>query len=356
MLRVGVVGASGYVGAELLRILAGHPAITISAITSEQNSGKQIREVFPHLTGACSLVLEAFDAKAFADKVDLAFLALPHMTSMQAAKACLDAGLKVIDLSADFRLKEAEAYKHWYGSTHLFPELLSEAVYGIPELNREKIRDARIVAAPGCYPTAAILQLAPFFDGALIHNDMIVIDAKSGISGAGRKTALPLHFPEAHDGVEAYNLGQHRHTPEIEQGLREIMTRNSNTSSSDPSSIRVTFTPTRVPMNRGILSTAYVRLRQPMSTEDLRTIFKSYYNNEPFVNVLEENYLPNPHAVRGSNRCDLAMFVDQRTGWTTLLSALDNLVKGAGGQAIQSMNLMVGQPETTGLDIAGIFP
>ena len=353
MLRVGIVGASGYVGAELLRILAGHPTVTISAVTSEHHAGKPIHHVFPHLTGQFSLILETFDAKQLASKTDLLFLALPHMTSMPAAEACLKAGLRVIDLSADFRLKDPQAYQAWYGSKHLFPELLGEAVYGIPEFNREQIRDARLVAAPGCYPTAALLQLAPLVRLNLIHPDLIAIDAKSGISGAGRKPTIASHFPEAHDGVEAYNLGYHRHTPEIEQGLREVAPPDMPSSEQE---VRVTFTPTLVPMNRGILSTAYVRLRTSMSTDDLRSVFQECYKDEPFVYMTENDQLPNPHDVRGSNRCDLAVYVDQRTGWTTVLAALDNLVKGAGGQAVQAMNLMTGNPETTGLDVAGIFP
>ena len=356
MLRVGVIGASGYVGAELLRILAGHPTVTISAVTSEHNAGKPLQQVFPHLTGRFSLTFETFDATQLASKTDLVFLALPHMTSMPAVHACLKAGLRVIDLSADFRLNDPTAYQTWYGSAHLFPELLSEAVYGMPELNRERIREARLVAAPGCYPTAAILQLAPLLQKHLIHNDLIAIDAKSGISGAGRKTTLASHFPEAHDGVEAYDLGHHRHTPEIEQGLREIASRSTQSASPPEPEIRVTFTPTRVPMNRGILSTAFVRLRTPMSTEELRAMFQECYRDEPFVCITEKDRLPNPHDVRGSNRCDLAVYVDQRTGWTTLLAALDNLVKGAGGQAVQAMNLMVGNSESTGLDVVGIFP
>lgn len=356
MLRVGVVGASGYVGAELLRILAGHPTVTITAVTAEQNAGKPIQEVFPHLTGRFALTLETFDAQQLANKTDLVFLALPHMTSMPAVDACLKVGLRVIDLSADFRLNDSEAYQTWYGATHLFPELLSEAVYGIPEFHRERIREARLVAAPGCYPTAAILQLAPLLRQHLIHNDLIAIDAKSGISGAGRKLTLASHFAEAHDGVEAYNLGHHRHTPEIEQGLRDIVSRSTQSTSSSDQEIKVTFTPTRVPMNRGILSTAYVRLRTPMSTDDLRAIFQECYNDEPFVCITPKDQLPNPHNVRGSNRCDLAVYVDQRTGWTTVLAALDNLVKGAGGQAVQAMNLMVGNPEAAGLDVVGMFP
>ncbi len=356
MLRVGIVGASGYVGAELLRILAGHPNVVVSAVTSEHNAGKPIQEVFPHFAGRFSLTLEMFDATQLASKTDLVFLALPHMTSMPAVDACLKAGLRVIDLSADFRLNDPEAYQTWYGSAHLFPELLSEAVYGMPELNRERIRDALLVAAPGCYPTAAILQIAPLLQQHLIHNDLIAIDAKSGISGAGRKPTLTSHFSEAHDGVEAYNLGHHRHTPEIEQGLREVSNRYPRDTSAPESEIKVTFTPTRVPMNRGILSTAFVRLRTPMSTEDLRAIFQEWYHDEPFVCITPKDRLPNPHDVRGSNRCDLAVYVDQRTGWTTVLAALDNLVKGAGGQAVQAMNLMVGNLESTGLDVVGIFP
>ena len=356
MLRVGIVGASGDVGAELLRILAGHPSVTIAAVTAEQNAGKSLSEVFPHLADRLPLVLETFDPNRHAKSSDLVFLALPHMTSMSVANACLNAGLRVIDLSADFRLSDPQAYKVWYETEHLFPDLLREAVYGIPEFNREKIKKARLISSPGCYPTAAILQLAPLLHHSLIHNDCIVIDAKSGISGAGRKRSLPLHFAEAHDGVEAYSLGNHRHTPEIEQGLQEILKHAQEKPSPPESELRITFTPTRVPMNRGILSTAYVRLRSPMSTEDLQKIYTNYYQNESFVCLTSSGRLPNPHNVRGSNRCDLAVYVDKRTGWTTVLASLDNLVKGAAGQAVQSMNLMFDKPEHRGLDLIGSFP
>ena len=206
-----------------------------------------------------------------------------------------------------------------------------------------------VVGFAGTPGIAELVQLAR-------AHDLIAIDAKSGISGAGRKTTLASHFPEAHDGVEAYNLGHHRHTPEIEQGLRDIANRSTQNAFSHDPEIRVTFTPTRVPMNRGILSTAFVRLRTAMSTEELQSIFQECYRDEPFVCMAEKDRLPNPHHVRGSNRCDLAVYVDQRTGWTTVLAALDNLVKGAGGQAVQAMNLMVGNPEATGLDVVGIFP
>ena len=356
MVRVGVVGASGYVGGELLRILAGHPGVIVSAITSEHSAGNPICEIFPHLRGCFSLTLETLDVQQLSSETDIVFLALPHMTSMSVVDACLQTGLRVIDLSADFRLNDPAAYKAWYGITHPFPDILSQAVYGMPEFNRDQIRNARLVASPGCYPTAAILQLAPLLRNRLIHNDLIVIDAKSGISGAGRKTTLASHFPEAHDAVEAYNLGHHRHIPEIEQGLRAIASHGAQDSFLPESNIKVLFTPTRIPMNRGILSTAFVRLRTPMTTEDLRAVFQECYHNEPFVCITEHDRLPNPRDVRGSNRCDLAVYVDQRTGWTTILAALDNLVKGAGGQAIQAMNHMIGSPETAGLNMAGIFP
>jgi N-acetyl-gamma-glutamyl-phosphate reductase len=346
--RVAVVGASGYTGAELLRLLGGHPGLTVSVVTSEKSAGAPLSAIYPHLASLGSLRLEALDPDGIAKRVDAAFLALPHTKSMGPAAAFVAAGRRVVDLSADFRLKDPAAYQRWYATPHAASHLLKEAVYGLPELRRAEIRTARLVASPGCYPTAALLQLAPLAAEGLIESGSIVIDAKSGISGAGRSPALPYHFPEAHEAIEAYKIGSHRHIPEIEQELTGLQTRMGP--------VTVTFTPHLVPMNRGILSTAYCRLRTPMTTEALRVRYQDFYKAEPFVRLLESTQAVNPGHVRGSNFCHLGVTADTRTGWVVTLAALDNLVKGAAGQAIQAMNLMLGLPEEQGLAAPGLFP
>jgi N-acetyl-gamma-glutamyl-phosphate reductase len=345
---VAVVGASGYTGAELLRLLAGHPGMTVRVVTSEKSAGSPLSAVFPHLASLGALTFEALAPDAIADRVDAVFLALPHTKSMGPAAAFVSAGRRVVDLSADFRLKDATAYQSWYETPHAAAHLLKEAVYGLPELRRSEIRTARLVASPGCYPTAAILQLAPLVADGLIQPDTIVIDAKSGVSGAGRSPALPYHFPEAHEALEAYKIGAHRHLPEIEQELAALSGRKA--------SFTVIFAPHLVPMNRGILSTAYCRLRKPMATSELRARYQDFYKTDPFVRVLEDNRSVNPSHVRGSNFCHLGVVADARTGWVVTLAALDNLVKGAAGQAIQAMNLMLGVPEELGLAAPGLFP
>jgi len=338
LVNVAIVGASGYVGGELVRLLLRHPHVRIAAVTSEQSAGKSIRSLFPNLAGP-DLFYEALDPQEIAARADFVFLALPHTKSASSAASLLTAGRKVIDLSADFRLKDSAVFERWYHAKHPCPDLLKTAVYGLPELHREAIQSAVLVASPGCYPTAALLSLLPLAKEGML-GDLVIIDAKSGISGAGRSPALPYHFPEANESIEAYQLGAHRHIPEIEQELGTM----------------VSFTPHLVPMTRGILSTAYVRLREARTSEQLADLYRESYKAEPFVRVLNPGQSPNPRHTRGSNFCDVSTFCDPRTGVAIVSAALDNLVKGAAGQAIQAMNLMQGWSETGGLQDSGLYP
>jgi N-acetyl-gamma-glutamyl-phosphate reductase len=338
MTSVAVVGASGYVGGELLRLLFRHPKAQITVVTSEQSSGKPVQTLFPNLMGP-ELLCESLDPQRVAPRAEVVFLALPHTKSAGPAQTFLKAGRKVVDLSADFRLKDARAYETWYQASHPCPDLLQTAAYGLPELHRDAIRSASLVASPGCYPTAAILSLAPLAKQQLL-GEQIIIDAKSGISGAGRTPSLPYHFPEANESMEAYKLGTHRHIPEIEQEL----------------GVTVAFTPHLVPMTRGILSTAYARLKQVRTSAQLTDLYREFYKNEPFIRVLDAGQSPNPRHTRGANLCEVAAFVDPRTGMAVLMAALDNLVKGAAGQAVQAFNLMQGWDETLGLQESGLYP
>jgi N-acetyl-gamma-glutamyl-phosphate reductase len=258
-------------------------------------------------------------------------------------------------LSADYRLKDASVYERWYQTPHSHADLLENAVYGLPELHREAIAKTKLVASPGCYPTAAILQLAPLFAQDLVQAHTVVIDAKSGISGAGRSPALPYHFPEAHESLEPYKIGQHRHIPEIEQELSALLQRHAGPSPVEPAASTVTFTPHLVPMNRGILSTAYCRLKTTMVIADVRALYETFYKNEPFIR-LSHDIVPNPRYIKGSNYCDIGVYADTRAGWIVTVAALDNLVKGAAGQALQAMNLMLGLPEETGLRAPAAYP
>lgn len=345
--RVAIAGASGYAGAELVRLAAAHPFFEITAVTSEKSAGQLVSAVFPSLTGIVEHRFEALAPEALAERADAVFLALPHTKSQDPVALCMKAGKLVVDLSADYRLKDVAAYEQWYQTPHTHPRLLQEAVYGLPELHREAIAKTRLVASPGCYPTAAILQLAPLIAKNLVQPDLIVIDAKSGISGAGRSPALPYHFPEAHESLEPYKIGKHRHIPEIEQELSGMIGKTG--------SITVTFTPHLVPMNRGILSTAYCKLVHDMPLADLRSLYREFYKGERFVRLYED-IVPNPRYIRGSNFCDIGVYTDPRAGWVVTVAAVDNLVKGAAGQAIQAMNLMMGIPEESGLTLPGSYP
>ncbi len=345
--RIAIAGASGYAGAELVRLAVAHPYYELIAVTSEKSAGQTVSSVFPSLTGIVQHRFEALAPETLAERADAVFLALPHTKSQDPVALAVKAGVLVVDLSADYRLKDVAVYQKWYQTPHIHPHLLRKAVYGLPELHRNAISKAKLVASPGCYPTAAVLQLAPLFAKGLVQPDTIVIDAKSGISGAGRSPALPYHFPEAHESLEPYKIGQHRHIPEIEQELSAL--------TGKAGSVTVTFTPHLVPMNRGILSTAYCKLKQDLNLADLRALYRDFYKDERFVRLYED-IVPNPRYIKGSNYCDVGVYADARAGWVVTVAAVDNLVKGAAGQAIQAMNLMMGIPEDTGLTASGSYP
>jgi N-acetyl-gamma-glutamyl-phosphate reductase len=343
-LRIGILGASGYTGAELVRILAHHPQVEIRLLTADRQAGKPLADVFPqfgHLKLPNLIKIEEADWSA----VDLVFCGLPHGTTQEVI-AKLPRHLKVVDLSADFRLADVATYAQWYGHEHQAPALQKEAVYGLTELKRAAIAPARLVANPGCYPTSAQLPLVPLLEGKQIAADDIIIDAKSGVSGAGRDAKLGSLYAEVTEGIHAYGVASHRHAPEIEQGLSE--------AAGKP--IVVNFTPHLMPMSRGILSSIYVKLHNGAKVEDLRRTLEARYKDEPFVRVLPEGQGPQTRHVRGSNHCLIGLFADRMPGRAILLSAIDNLVKGASGQAVQNMNLMFGLPETTGLEQVAVVP
>lgn len=345
MIRVAVAGASGYTGVELLRLLAVHPEVEICSVTSRQHEGLPINRIFPSLRGFCDLICEPLDVEAIATRVDLVFTALPHKSAMDVVPGFLEAGCRVVDLSADYRLQDQATYEQWY-QAHTSPELLIEAVYGLPELYRQRIRSARLIANPGCYPTSVALGLAPLLRHGLINEQSLIIDSKSGTSGAGRGLKEGSLYCEVNEGFKAYGIANHRHTPEIEQELSLL--------AGKP--VIVSFTPHLLPVNRGILSTCYASLVGSDSTSRLLEIYQEFYLNERFVRVLPEGELPNIAAVRGTNFCDIGLVVDSRTGRVVVVSVIDNLVKGAAGQAVQNMNVMCSLDENLGLGIVPLFP
>ncbi len=344
-LRIAIVGGSGYTGVELLRILKGHPGVTVTCVTSRKLAGTKVASVFPSLHGYGDLLFSDPDPERIVNENDFVFTAVPHQAAMGIVPGFLEHGLKVVDLSADFRLRDARIYETWY-QPHSHPELLNQAVYGLPELYRSEIISARLVANPGCYPTSALLPLVPLLKESVIGWEGIVIDSKSGASGAGRSASMATIFCEVNEAFKAYKVGEHRHTPEIEQELSRV-------SGKD---VRISFTPHLVPMTRGILTTIYARLTRKISTADALSVLSRYYNGATFVRVMGEGVFPNVSFVRGGNCCDIAARVDERTGRIVLVSAIDNLIKGASGQAVQNMNLMVGFDEGQGLETAAIFP
>lgn len=343
-LSVAVLGATGYAGVELLRILIRHPRVKLTAVTSQQYAGKRASDVYPSLAGRCDLILEELRVDKVASRSELAFAALPHETSMDVVAGLLERKKRVIDLSADFRLHDPEAYQRWY-RPHKVPRLLREAVYGLTEIHRKAIEKARLVANPGCYPTGAVLGLAPLFSEKLVR-ETVVIDAKSGVTGAGRSSSVELSFSEVNENFKAYNVGVHRHMPEIEQELGEL----------GGAAVSVLFAPHLVPMNRGILSTMYVELKKTPEENGLMKLYRNFYRDEPFIHILPAGTFPQTKDVRGSNDCAIGFRYDSRTERLVVITAIDNLVKGAAGQAVQNMNLMYGWPETEGLEGTALVP
>jgi N-acetyl-gamma-glutamyl-phosphate reductase len=342
--KIAILGASGYTGAELLRLLASHDRVEIVALTADRHAGKPIGAVFPHLAGRGLPGLVTIDAVDFSN-VELVFCCLPHGTTQEVI-AALPAHLRIVDLSADFRLADVETYAHWYGHPHRAPDLQRNAIYGITELVRPALGNARLVANPGCYPTSAQLPLVPLVRAGLIDADDIIIDAKSGVTGAGRELKQTSLFAEVAEGVNAYGVANHRHAPEIDQGL----------SAAAGRPITVNFTPHLMPMNRGILATIYVRLAKGADVAELRRTLDAAYAGEPFVRIVPAGAMPATQHVRGSNLCLIGLAADRVKGRAILVAAIDNLMKGASGQAVQNMNVMLGLPETAGLQQQPMFP
>jgi N-acetyl-gamma-glutamyl-phosphate reductase len=346
MIKIAICGGSGYTGAELLRILSGHPEVEITAVTSEKSAGKRVTDLFPHLHKYSYLIYEPLDKEKILNKADVFFMALPHAASQEAVDYFFKNGKKVIDLSADYRLSDVAVYEEWYKTPHNYADTLKNAVYGLPELHREKIKKSSLIANPGCYPTSAILGLYPAIKEGIIDIETIVVDSKSGTSGAGRKADVGFSYCEVNEGFKAYGIAVHRHTPEIEQELSGIAGKK----------ITINFTPHLVPMDRGIISTMYGKMVKKIDTAAILDIYKKYYDAEPFVNVLDEGVYPNAKNVRGSNFVEIGLKVNKRTNTLIIVSAIDNLVKGASGQAVQNMNIIMGFKETTALESLAVFP
>jgi N-acetyl-gamma-glutamyl-phosphate reductase len=342
-LKTGIVGGTGYTGVELLRLLAGHPEAELSIITSRSEAGREVADLFPNLRGYLDIRFTEPDPGALGG-CDVVFFATPNGTAMTLAPQLIDAGVRIIDLAADFRLKRTAEWEAWYGIPHACPGLLEEAVYGLTEVNRDAIREARLVANPGCYPTAVQLGFLPLIEQRVIDIDHLVADAKSGVSGAGRKAATGTLLCEASENFKAYAVAGHRHLPEIRQGLEQ--------AAGQP--VGLTFVPHLTPMIRGIHATLYAQLRDP--DRDLQALYEARYGNEPFIDVLPAGAHPETRSVSGANQCRIAVHQPQKGGVVVVLSVIDNLVKGAAGQAVQNMNVMFGLDETSGLSGIAVLP
>lgn len=347
MIRVGIFGASGYAGAELVRYLLMHPEAKITYLASDSQDGKPLSDAFPSFLGRDLPLCEKWDAERAAEKADLFFQAQGNGSGMRIAPEILSRGKRLVDVPADFRIKDLDIYKQFYGIDHTAPDVLAEAVYGVPEFHAAQVAGARVIANPGCYANGAILTLAPLVKGGLAERDSIIVDSKSGVSGAGRsKMQVSSLFTEINEGFKAYAVASHRHTPEIEQELSVLAGEG----------VRISFTPHLIPMNRGILTTAYAKLGRPMSTAELAAHYREFYTGKPFVVVLDEGQQPNTKNVFGTNFCHIGIMSEERTGRAIVTSAIDNMGKGAAGLAVQNMNIMCGLDETVGLMIPAVYP
>jgi N-acetyl-gamma-glutamyl-phosphate reductase len=348
MIKVGIIGASGYAGIELIRLLVGHPQAEIKFATwVPYKEGETLEDICPHFKGIINLPNQETNVPVLAPQVDVVFLAVPHGLAMDFVPAILKAGAKVIDFSADYRIENVKVYEEWY-KEHTSAQLLKEAVFGLPELYRSKIKGAKLIANPGCYPTVSILSLAPLLKEGIIDPDTIVIDAKSGVSGAGRNPNPITHYCEVNESMKAYAVGTHRHTPEIEQEVSKLSGKE----------VKVSFTPHLTPMGRGILATSYAgmtNVKCQMSNEEVIKIYNKFYKDEPFVRIFEKG-LPSTKYVSGTNYCDIGLKVDSRTNRIVVVGAIDNLIKGASGQAVQNFNLMCGIDEKMGIELVSVYP
>jgi N-acetyl-gamma-glutamyl-phosphate reductase len=345
-MRIAVIGATGYTGLETVRLLAQHPEMELTYVTSDSQAGAELTEVYPHLRGIVTQTLSPVDAEAIADVADVAMVALPSGISTKLVPGLLEAGLRVIDLAGDHRLP-SDVYQQWYGKQPPSDHILQEAVYGLPEFYAEQIEQARLIANPGCYPTATLLSLLPLMKWESIDPSTIVVDAKSGVTGAGKGLSLGSHFVEVNENFKAYKVGQHQHIPEVEQ----ILTRENR--NGEP--VVISFTTHLVPMNRGIMVTCYAKLTGAYTTEELVEKYAAFYRDAPFVRVHGVGSMPQTRDVTASNFCDIGLRVDPRTQRVTVIGVIDNLVKGAAGQAVQNLNLFAGLPQTTGLMGAPVY-
>ncbi|TVY09347.1 N-acetyl-gamma-glutamyl-phosphate reductase [Paenibacillus cremeus] len=345
-LRAAIVGSTGYGGVELIRLLLTHPNVAITSVISSSSAGAPIADGFPHLNQIMTDTLDAVDVELIRGKADVVFLATPHGVAAELAPKFLDAGMKVIDISGDFRLTSGEVYEKWYKHKPADPAYVEKAVYGLCEVFGEEVRGAEFISNPGCFPTATLLGLAPLAAKGWIDLKSIIVDAKSGVSGAGRGLSLSSHFSEINENFLAYKVNKHQHTPEIEQVLGRLAGEE----------VVMTFTTHLVPMTRGILSTIYVNLNATRSEDEIRELYRSYYEGRRFVRIREQGKYPATKEVTGSNYCDIGMSLDPRTGRLTVISVIDNVVKGAAGQAVQNLNLLMGWDEATGLAFTPVYP
>lgn len=346
MIKIGIVGATGYAGNELVRILMQHPYSSLKILTSQSYIGKPFNEVYENYRDINNMICQESDLEKMADECDVIFIALPHGVAAKQVNESILSKTKIIDLGADFRLKDANIYEDWYKVEHTGRDLLKESVYGLCEVNRDKIKSARLIANPGCYTTCSILSLLPAVKSGIIDPNSIIIDAKSGVTGAGRGLSIDTLYDECNESIKAYKIASHRHTPEIEEQL----------GYGCNGKVTLTFTPHLTPMNRGILATCYASLNKDVTYEDVKNIYEDYYKDEFFIRLTKQGVFPQTRWVKGSNFVDIGFSIDNRTNRLIVIGAIDNLVKGAAGQAVQNMNILFGLDEKTGLSSPPIFP